>query len=184
MWLRDFLPTSTPFDRSRIMTFSYDAALLDRTSDSSPVVWADELLREICSVRSMRERSRPILFVCHSMGGLVAREAMVRLKHYPSEFGGLTLQQCGLLFLATPHYGTTQAEWNSFFLSVCDVVLGTRSKIIKQLQPFHSSSVACFKAFSNMERKPPFYCMSEGRKTRVFAGQARKVGLTLSADGP
>lgn len=67
MWLRDLLPTSTPFDRSRTMTFGYDSALLNRKSNDRIRDWADELLKQVAYVRSTEEeRARPLVLICHS----------------------------------------------------------------------------------------------------------------------
>ena len=182
MWLRDLLPGSAHFDKSRIMTFGYKSTLVDRTSNERIQDWADELLRQVGYVRTTAvEQSRPIIFVCHSLGGLVARQAMVRLQTQPNKFDGLKLIHCGLLFLSTPHSGTTQADWNNFLMSVSELTIGVRSHaIVDQLRSFNPASVDSEEAFSAMERAPPSYCLVEGEKTKV-AGRARTVGLGTTA---
>lgn len=68
MWLRDLLPKSAPFDRSRIMTFGYDSSLVNRKSQDRIRDWADELLRQVGYVRTtQKDQSRPIIFICHSL---------------------------------------------------------------------------------------------------------------------
>lgn len=100
---------------------------------------------------------------------------MVRLSMAPREFGGLTLKQCGLLFLSTPHSGTTGADWSDLLMNLSETTLGIRSHaIIDQLRSFNPSSVDSVKAFAGMESRPPFYCLCEGKKTMV-AGRARMV---------
>ena len=178
MWLRDLLPGSVPFSKSRIMTFGYNSTLVNRNSNDRIQDWADELLKQVGYVRTtIEEQSRPMVFVCHSLGGLVGRQAMVRLSINSKKFEGLTLRQCGLLFLSTPHSGTTQADWNDFLLSVSELMIGVRSlEIVGQLQSFNPASVDNADAFSAMERAPPMYCLVEGEKTKV-AGKARTVSL-------
>ena len=180
MWLRDLLPGSTPFANSRIMTFGYNSTLVNKTSNDRINDWADELLRQVGYVRtSVEERTRPIIFVCHSLGGLVARQAMIRLSTNPMKFDGLKLDRCGLFFLSTPHSGSTQADWNAFLLNACELTLGVRShEIIKQLQSSNPSSVDSQDAFSAMIRAPPISCLVEGEKTTV-AGKARTVSLQV-----
>ena len=178
MWLRDLLPLSAQFDKSRIITFGYNSTLVNKTSNDRIQDWADELLRQVGYVRTTAvEQSRPIIFVCHSLGGLVGRQAMVRLQTNPNKFDGLRLKHCGLLFLSTPHSGTTQADWNTFLMSVSELTVGVRSEaIVDQLRSFNPASVDSEDAFSAMERIPPMYCLVEGEKTKV-AGKARTVGL-------
>ncbi len=177
MWLRDLLPSSAQFHSSRIMTFGYDSTLVNIRTKDRIHDWADELLRQIGYVRTTpEEQSRPIIYVCHSLGGLVGRQAMSRLKNHPNKFGGLKLDQCGLLFLSTPHSGTTEADWNDFLSSVFELTFGVRShEIVDQLRSFNPASVDSEDDFSAMERVPPMYCLVEGEKTKI-AGKARTVG--------
>ena len=183
MWLRDLLPWSAQFDKSRIMIFGYNSTLVNKNSNDRIQDWADELLRQVGYVRTTAvEQSRPIIFVCHSLGGLVGRQAMVRLQTHPNKFDGLKLKHCGLLFLSTPHSGTTQADWNTFLMSVSELTIGVRSHaIVDQLRSFNPASVDSEDAFLAMERCPPMYCLVEGEKTKV-AGRARTVGLGSSAN--
>jgi len=178
MWLRDLLPPKTPFQQSRIMTFGYNSTLVNRKSTARIRHWADELLKQACSVRTTpEERSRPIIFVCHSLGGLVGREAMIRLDRFTKQYKTLALRQCGLLFFSTPHMGTVQADWNAVLLSFAQMTIGIRSRdIIVHLQSFNSLAVDSMDAFSAMDRLPPFYCLVEGNKTKV-AGTYRTVSL-------
>ena len=180
MWLRDLLPGSSPFAKSRIMTFGYNSTLVNRESNDRIKDWADALLRQVGFVKtSVEEQTRPIIFVCHSLGGLVGRQAMVRLSTNPKKFDGLKLDRCSLLFLSTPHSGTTQADWNAFLLNVCELTIGVRShEILDQLRSFNSSSVDSQDAFSAMIRAPPISCLVEGEKTTV-AGKARIVSLRI-----
>lgn len=178
MWLRDLLPSSAQFNSSRIMTFGYDSTLVNSKSKDRIQDWADELLRQTGYVRTTpEEQSRPIIYLCHSLGGLVGRQAMTRLKNHPKKFEGVKLDQCGLLFLSTPHSGTTQADWNEFLSSISELTIGVRShEIVDQLRSFNPASVDSEDDFSAMERVPPMYCLVEGEKTK-FAGKARTVGI-------
>ncbi len=100
---------------------------------------------------------------------------MIRLNTQPAKFDGVKLKHCGLLFLSTPHSGTTQADWNEFLLSISELVVGLRNhELIRQLQSFNASSVDSEEAFSTMKVQPPFHCFCEGEKTMV-GGKSRTV---------
>jgi hypothetical protein len=64
---------------------------------------------------------------------------MIRLNdfsHKP-EYQGLSLERCGLLFLSTPHSGTTEADWNDFLVGVAKITFGVRPEIISSLRSFN-----------------------------------------------
>ena len=100
---------------------------------------------------------------------------MIRLNTHPAKFDGVRLENCGLLFLSTPHAGTAQADWNEFFLNLSELVLGVRNhEIVHQLQSFNTLFVDSEEAFSTMKVQPPFHCFCEGEKT-VLNGKSRIV---------
>jgi hypothetical protein len=84
-----------------------------------------------------------------------------------STFSGITLAQCGLLFMATPHTGTTKADWDTFVVAVANTVTGVRSEVVSHLKAFSPASVWDKQAFLNLDARPPFRCYAEGRKLRV-----------------
>ncbi|KAH6665734.1 hypothetical protein B0J14DRAFT_660433 [Halenospora varia] len=168
MWLRDLLPFSNSFERSRIMTFGYNSAPRDSKSVATLNDWANDLLEQVDLVRQLsNEKDRPIIFVCHSLGGLVAREAMIRLDRFPHKFPNIRLKNCGLLFLSTPHSGTTEADWNKYLVDIGELTTGLRPEIINGLRSFNRSSADSQENFGNMENIPPFFCLCESEKTRV-----------------
>ena len=52
---------------------------------------------------------RPIIFVAHSMGGLVVKKVYVLGKHDP-KYTSIISQVLGIVFLATPHRGAQFAK--------------------------------------------------------------------------
>jgi len=51
MWLRDLLPASSPFDKSRIMTYGYNSSLMNSKSRENMRDWADGLLQGLNELR-------------------------------------------------------------------------------------------------------------------------------------
>jgi hypothetical protein len=142
MWLRDLLPVDDVFKKSRVMTFGYNSMLIDsRRVNDCLQDYADELLATIADQRnSAVEKARPLILVCHSLGGLVARQAMVRLKVVRNKFPDWKLRQCGILFLSTPHSGSAQADWSNMSIMLGEV-FGLRGHLVKHLQSFNPASV-------------------------------------------
>ncbi|RYP22100.1 hypothetical protein DL765_001859 [Monosporascus sp. GIB2] len=183
MWLRDLLPKDDPFQSSRISTFGYDATLVNRQGvNVRPEDWAKRLLAQLSILRSSQPgKIRPIIFVCHSMGGLVARLAMIRLKNFPDSVENISLDQCGLLFLATPHIGSRQADYNDFIVAFTKSLLGVRENIVdhlRSLNPTFGDAVEVFNAMG--DRRPPFFCFAEGLQTWA-GGKYREIVSEASA---
>jgi triacylglycerol esterase/lipase EstA (alpha/beta hydrolase family) len=184
MWLRDFLPKNAPFNHSRIITFGYTSTLVDKRKLSERFEdYADQLIKRIILLRgSTTERRRPIIFVCHSMGGLVARLAMTRMSTMSKsdKFQGLCLSECGLLFLSTPHSGSIQAEQSQFLLALGEGLFGLRKGVVNELKLFNPSSADSIDIFKNMEVKPVIKCFCEGEPTRAMGKYFRVSELPLS----
>jgi pimeloyl-ACP methyl ester carboxylesterase len=54
--------------------------------------------------------TRPILFICHSMGGLVVKEIIAQAsEHSGTDLRPIAAKVCGIVFCGTPHQGATLA---------------------------------------------------------------------------
>ena len=77
-WPRDFLKTEPKLKHTRVITWGYDssvAKLSDFSSQSSIFSHAENLLIDLVRKRQeSEEENRPIVFVGHSLGGLVIKE--------------------------------------------------------------------------------------------------------------
>ncbi|KAM0434041.1 hypothetical protein ACHAPT_003985 [Fusarium lateritium] len=103
------------------------------------------------------------------------------MSHLPtSGIRGITLSQCGLVFLATPHTGTTKADWGNFIMAAAGTVAGVRPEVVSYLQSFNPGSVWDKKAFLKLSPQPPFRCFSEGRK-KLIKGTYQHVVTQASA---
>ncbi|RYP46683.1 hypothetical protein DL768_007155 [Monosporascus sp. mg162] len=112
-WPESLLPAKVPY--SRILSFGYDAAVIGwRTRISSNRIGdhAKNLVAALASHRDADNSSnRPIIFVCHSLGGLVCKDALWCSKTSPENHLQRILNcTLGILFLGTPHSGTGLAK--------------------------------------------------------------------------
>ncbi|KAI5918852.1 hypothetical protein F4810DRAFT_690263 [Camillea tinctor] len=67
---------------------------------------ADDLLEQVSKIRAGIKKSRPIFFICHSIGGLVAKLALVKANK-EKELRHLVFDCHGMTFFATPHRGSS-----------------------------------------------------------------------------
>lgn len=69
-WLREFLPGQVP--QLRIMSWGYNSQVLGSTSMGNITTFAQGLLTDLKACRATQELAkRPLIFVCHSLGGVV-----------------------------------------------------------------------------------------------------------------
>ncbi|RYP53694.1 hypothetical protein DL768_001377 [Monosporascus sp. mg162] len=76
-WLRDFLPSDLP--NVRIMTYGYNSAVAFSKSIAGIEEFARDLLERLETARQAYDTvSRPVIFVCHSICGLVVKKDVLR----------------------------------------------------------------------------------------------------------
>ncbi|RSL40453.1 hypothetical protein CEP54_016115 [Fusarium duplospermum] len=160
MWLRDYLPSTGYFSKSRVMTFGYDSDLTSKKSVMTVDSWADSLLRYL--------------------GLALSKLANFRLP-------GLNLSHIGVVFLATPHIGSSIADWNDFAIASAGLFLGVRSEIVNALKAFGDSALEDGSCFLALSPRPPFRCFAEGRKMDTKIGLKHvvsKASATLDPNSP
>jgi hypothetical protein len=75
-WLQDLLPQQLP--NARIMSYSYNSIVEFSKAVSGIKIFAEQLLEDLISWRlTVYERERPIIFICHSLGGLVFKQVYI-----------------------------------------------------------------------------------------------------------
>lgn len=72
MWLRDLLPVKLPY--VRVMTFGYRAEVLGNTSVAGVRDNARRLLVLLKNKREGGSQRRPIIFLGHSLGGIIIKQ--------------------------------------------------------------------------------------------------------------
>jgi hypothetical protein len=103
MWLRDFLPDDIP--QARILIYGYDSRIQKRSGRG---ILSDHTNNFIVKLTDMRREGRcelrPVIFIGHSLGCLIIKEALSKSASSP----GMNLQQLpvrSLVFFGAPHRG-------------------------------------------------------------------------------
>ncbi|KAI4932682.1 hypothetical protein J4E85_003080 [Alternaria conjuncta] len=129
-WPRDLLPIDLP--DARIITWGYAAATikpLGVVSIANPTQHAEKLCSELASLR-VDVVDRPILFVAHSMGGIVAKKALLNSQDSNVDsIAPLVDDTRGIIFMGTPHCGSKSADVASFLAKI------VRACIFQQVNP-------------------------------------------------
>ncbi|KAF4856195.1 putative ankyrin repeat protein [Colletotrichum siamense] len=111
-WLQDFLPLDFP--RARVLTFGFDGSVVFNASKSSIANIAAQLLSGIQQLRKSRAEAaeRKLIFVCHGIGGMVFKQAMIMACESESRYSGLGKSVAGVIFLGTPHKKADMGYWS------------------------------------------------------------------------
>ncbi|KAI0975662.1 armadillo-type protein [Xylaria arbuscula] len=132
--LRDLLTESFP--EARILSFAHNSDWLGK----APITTAQEigagLLDQLVQDRENRKQRLPIIFIGHSFGGIVIKEALcrsTRAKH-------IVHDTSGILFLGTPHQGSPLSVFGSVVARVTGF-LGSSTGLLFTLQ-HHSSQLS------------------------------------------
>ncbi|KAF2229076.1 hypothetical protein EV356DRAFT_494418 [Viridothelium virens] len=115
LWPLTFLPLEPDICLARILSFGYNANFKKAGSVGTVVLdFAKELLFDLKYARDEAKRDLkmgrvPLIFVVHSMGGLIVKEAYIQGQNDP-EYEEIIRAISAITFLATPHRGTNLAE--------------------------------------------------------------------------
>ncbi|KAM7193927.1 hypothetical protein V8F20_008197, partial [Naviculisporaceae sp. PSN 640] len=104
VWIRDFLPGVFP--HARVFTFGYKSEKL-WTRNSAEMVshGANNLLARLQNARDELPVTRPILFICHSLGGILLKRALLIANQMREQNQHLVDDTCriGVVFMGSPH---------------------------------------------------------------------------------
>ncbi|KAA6414866.1 MAG: hypothetical protein FRX48_01616 [Lasallia pustulata] len=119
LWLRDFLPPQLP--SARVLLFGYNANVAFETSIAGVREQAINLLNRAASKRE-EAAERPIVFLAHSLGGIVVKRALVEAK-LDDSYKSIREATYGIAFFGTPHQGGNFAKLGDIAASIIRGVL-------------------------------------------------------------
>lgn len=135
-WPKTLLPSRLP--KARIVTYGYDAYVVRKSvaSKNRLIDHATNLIHDLTTDRaSCHASSRPIIFVAHSLGGLVCKEAILLSRHSP-ELHLRAVFDCviGIIFMSTPHRGAWMADWSRIPAMALGLAKSTNISLLTVLQ--------------------------------------------------
>ncbi|KAL8994630.1 MAG: hypothetical protein Q9169_005452 [Polycauliona sp. 2 TL-2023] len=139
-WPRQWLPKEPGFEQARIISFGYDADFVSagRNNILNITDFAKELLYGMAFglddySRDFEVGRVPIIFVAHSMGGLVVKKAHI-LGETDNRYRQSVDATCAIVFLSTPHRGTDLAATLNRVLAVSVFTHSTKEYIAEMGQ--------------------------------------------------
>ncbi|VUC20684.1 unnamed protein product [Clonostachys rosea] len=117
-WFRDFLPEDIP--QARLLTYGYHSSLAATDAKYSITDLAKTFLDSFLTFREdTNTPKRPIIFIGHSLGGLLIKEALAISHNAASDdrYGDFCKSSYGFVFFGVPNYGIRRG-------SLKDIVVG------------------------------------------------------------
>jgi hypothetical protein len=111
MWLVDDVDGFPP--HVRVLLYGYDSTLFGSQSFQEIEDMGQRLATQIIGIRPLTGSSsynapRPLVFIAHSLGGLVVKEAVYQMaKEDPADAQSIF----GLVFFGVPHFGLLVEPW-------------------------------------------------------------------------
>ncbi|KAI5838256.1 hypothetical protein DFP73DRAFT_267821 [Morchella snyderi] len=135
-WPLDLLPKS--ISNARIMAFGYDADVVNFWKPASQNRIFDHAKALSGALGNIRESTdtmeRPIIFIGHSLGGLVIEDCLLNSNTSHEDFIRKILRSTtGIAFLGTPHGGSNQAEMAIIGANFLKLITNPNNDILKSL---------------------------------------------------
>jgi pimeloyl-ACP methyl ester carboxylesterase len=110
-WLEQDLP------ELEVWTLAYEAAVSNWTGTAMAL--PDRATNILAELIGEGLHNRPLVFICHSLGGLVVKQLLRQAADRPGTPEGSVLEAVrGIVFIATPSAGSEVATWVDRFRSV------------------------------------------------------------------
>ncbi|KAL8893266.1 MAG: hypothetical protein Q9192_005438 [Flavoplaca navasiana] len=192
-WPAELLPPFIEEVKARVLTYGYDADTVDSTftRDDHPKSGlpgnelgqdrihnhAEHLVATLCANRRVRHATKhPIVFVTHSLGGIVVKRALVHSsgKRGPNteRLRSIAVSTHGILFLGTPHFGYDTAKWSSWSENVTRVTLerGLHGRLMEALIPNSETLLNIERQFVELADDYHIYYFHESKPTKLANG--------------
>jgi hypothetical protein len=142
----------------RIISFGYDAdvsTFLSRTSDRSIFSVAQDLIVRLESLReSTGLGDLPIIFLAHSLGGIVVKDALKfsqDQEDFQSHLFSIFKSTYGVMFFGTPHRGSEMASMGRIAAKIVNLGLGeSNHELLRALELGSSELQRISDCFSRM----------------------------------
>ncbi|KAI0383731.1 hypothetical protein F5Y04DRAFT_249567 [Hypomontagnella monticulosa] len=180
LWLRDFLPTQVP--NARIFLFGYNSNVVFNTAAAGVRNQAKNILAGLAQHRK-GNLNRPLVFICHSLGGLIVKKALV-LSAIDRKYEPILRSTHGIVFFGTPHNGGNYAGVGSIISNIGRSLLGNPSNdFINALSRNSHVLVAITDDFRHLSEQLQFICFYETLPLGRFGIIVDQHSATLGFSG-
>ncbi|KAL8945007.1 MAG: hypothetical protein Q9211_000397 [Gyalolechia sp. 1 TL-2023] len=178
-WIRDSNMLAAAIPHARIMIFEYDSKWYGKGAiNQSLALLGEQLIRDLDRKRSQRGPKPPIVFVGHSLGGLVVAQALVWAKLRQSTYPDVYASVVGCIFLGVPFRGTkAQSKASAFASTIQAFGLAQNSDLLKSLKEDSKTLRDLLYEFSSLatEAKLRMFCFFEQYETELLKSSFKEM---------
>jgi len=122
---------------------------------------------------SVSDQTRPIIFICHSLGGLVVKEALIKADNYHNHkrhktLGDIFVYTTGVIFMGTPHRGSHKEAYGDLLVKVAKVALRQpNDQLLETLRPDSHILENQRDQFTTISSRMPIVCIREELATGI-----------------
>ncbi|KAI0454274.1 hypothetical protein F5B21DRAFT_524948 [Xylaria acuta] len=179
-WLSGVLPERSK--RARVMVFDYGLSLNDADFTCQDfLLQGDVLLRALSDLRSECE-TRPLFNICHSLGGLILKQALCIANEQPYQHGSILNAVAGVIFLGTLHAGQYDGETLSCLLTLLAKTNNMKRINISEERAAHERTMLGQLAtrFEAIQLRSSVLTVWENEMTRVSEGLLKSKMVLLT----
>jgi hypothetical protein len=181
-WPLDLLPTSLRGIPANVLVYGYNADVYTRHRDSSASdnfihQHAQTLVTSLSLYRlSEGTFKNPIIWVCHSLGGILVKRALLYSNDvravFHEHYRSIYVSTFGLIFLGTPHTGADAASWGLMLQAMSDAILPRKffeseSILLKTLKRDNETLASINNHFLDIYQRFRIHMVHENHKTDV-----------------
>ncbi|KAF4982701.1 hypothetical protein FZEAL_1728 [Fusarium zealandicum] len=195
-WPLDLLPASLNDAQANVMVYGYNADVYSKRNDRSASdnfihQHAQSLVTNLMLYRrSEGTFKNPIIWVCHSLGGVLVKRALlysadVREAHL-EDHRSVFVSTFGLVFLGTPHAGSDAATWGLVLQAMSDAIVPKRffdseSVLLKTLKKDNETLANINSHFLDIYQRFRIHMVHENHKTDIKGSKIIIVDATSAS---
>lgn len=187
-WPRDLLAEEC--GKARILVWGYNSRPVEGVGAGVDMDSIFQHGRNLAfALRRERRQNVPIIFIAHSLGGIVMKEVFISAwlipvmyvanidlntqclsecdQHHNVEFSNIAQSTKAVVFLGTPHRGSRKAALGDVIRKAAGIVMSTNPAILNSLQLKNEDLRRCQASFSRVKVRHSFTAKTfmEGRDT-------------------
>lgn len=164
---------SSKFPNARILSLSYDSSARKtaKTGNMDPTALGENLMNNLVSPQvRVGQKGCPVVFVCHSLGGLIVKEIVVGAANSANkDLQNLVKNIKAFFFYATPHQGSRLVEFGMMTKHL-HVGLSDSVEYLQVLDKKRTRMDAKFHEQANkFNNEWKFYVVAETKETKVVS---------------